>query len=114
MLRRTAGFDQEQTFIIDEGAMRQPLVTVDMSEIASIDHLHEVLYEALDFPGWYGRNWDAFWDSITALVEMPEHLQLIGWGQFAERFPRDAGIMKKCLDDMSNELPTLAALVEYS
>ena len=105
---------QERTFIIDEGAMRKPLVTVDMSGITSIDHLHEVLYEVLDFPGWYGRNWDAFWDSITALVEMPEHLQLIGWRQFAERFPRDAGIKKKCLDDMSNELPTLAALVEYS
>lgn len=94
--------------------MRKAFVTIDMSEIASIDHLHEVLSEALDFPGWYGKNWDAFWDSITALVEMPEHLQLIGWGPFAERFPRDASIMKKCLDDMSSELPTLAAIVDYS
>jgi hypothetical protein len=34
--------------------------------------------------------------------------------RLAERFPRVAGIMKKCLDDNPNELPTLAALVEYS
>jgi ribonuclease inhibitor len=114
MLWRTTAFGQGRTFITDEGAMRKPLVIVDMSEIASIDHLHEVLYEALDFPGWYGKNWDAFWDSITAVVEMPEHLQLIGWGQFAERFPQDAGIMKGCLVDMSNELPALAAIVRYS
>jgi len=105
---------QDRTFIADEGAMRKPLVTVDMSGIASVDHLHEVLSEALEFPSWYGRNWDAFWDSITGLVDMPEQLHLIGWGMFAERFPRDARIMKECLDDMSNELPTLAARVSYS
>ena len=93
--------------------MRRPLVSVDVSEIGSIDHLHEVLFRALEFPGWYGRNWDAFWDAITGLVEMPEQLQLIGWGMFAERFPRDARIMKECLDDMSNELPTLATRVSY-
>ncbi|MFC4929299.1 barstar family protein [Massilia sp. GCM10023247] len=28
--------------------------------MASIDHLHEILYQALDFAGWYGKNWDAF------------------------------------------------------
>jgi len=94
--------------------MRKALVKVDISEIASVDHLHEVLSEALEFPGWYGRNWDAFWDSITGLVDMPEQLRLIGWGIFSERFPQDARIMKKCLDDMSNELPILAAYVEYS
>jgi len=94
--------------------MRKAFVTVAMSETVSIDQLHEVLSEALDFPGWYGKNWDAFWDSINALVEMPEHLQLIGWRPFAERFPQDAAMMKKCLDDMSNELPALAAIVDYS
>ncbi len=114
MLGRTAEIGQKQTFFADERVMRKALVTVDLSEIASIDHLHRMLYEALDFPGWYGMNWDAFWDSITGLVDMPEQLQLIGWDVFAKRFPRDACIMKKCLDDMSNELPTLAARVEYS
>jgi hypothetical protein len=59
------------------------------------------------------EKWDAFWDSITGLVEMPEQLQLIGWGRFAERFPRDANIMKGCLNGMSNKMPTLAARVEY-
>lgn len=94
--------------------MRKALVQVDISEIASIDHLHEVLSEALEFPGWYGRNWDAFWDAIIGLVDMPERLRLIGWEIFAERFPHDARVMKKCLDDMSDELPTLAARVQYS
>ena len=34
-----------------ERVMRKPLVAVDMSEIASIDHLHQVLSKELDFPG---------------------------------------------------------------
>jgi ribonuclease inhibitor len=105
---------RKQSLADDERKMRKPLIAVDMSEIASIDHLHQVLCEALDFPDWYGKNWDAFWDSITGLIEMPEQLQLIGWGVYAKRFPQDARIMKKCLDDMSNGLPTLAARVKYS
>lgn len=78
----TVEIGQERTFIAGEGAMRKLLVTVDVSKIANIDHLHEVLYEALEYPGWYGRNWDAFWDSITGLVAMPLHLHLIGWRLF--------------------------------
>eukprot|EP01034_Spumella_vulgaris_P034506 gene34506-42553_t len=73
-----------------------------------------MLSNALEFLGWYGENWDAFWDSITALVEMPEQLRLIGWNSFETRFPRDAKIMKECLDDLSKQLAALAAHVEYS
>ncbi len=93
--------------------MKKPLVILDVTYIASIDQLHQLLSEALDFPGWYGANWNAFWDSITALVDMPETLQLIGWESFEMRFPVDAGIMRQCFDEMTEQLPTLAAHVEY-
>jgi ribonuclease inhibitor len=78
--------------------MRKPFVAVDMSQIVSIDHLHEILYQALDFPSWYGKNWDAFWDAITALVEMPEHLQLISLGRFCGALPTRCGHHEKVLE----------------
>ena len=40
--------------------MRKAFVTAAMSEIVSIDHWHEVLSEALDFPGWYGEELGCF------------------------------------------------------
>ncbi|WP_268800413.1 barstar family protein [Pseudomonas huanghezhanensis] len=39
--------------------------------MASAEELHCVLRGALGFPGWQGCNWDAFWDAITGLIEMP-------------------------------------------
>jgi ribonuclease inhibitor len=94
--------------------MRKPLVAVDVSNVLSVRQLHELLSDALDCPDWYGHNWDAFWDAITGLVVMPERLRLIGWNAFMEKFPRDARIMKECLDDMAKQYPNSAACVEYA
>lgn len=92
---------------------RPALVTFDLTEIASVRDLHLLMARTLHFPDWYGPNWDAFWDVIIGLVEMPERLQLIGWDSFETRFPRDAWIMKKCLTDLAAEYPRNASQVEY-
>lgn len=98
---------------MSESKERQDLVVLDLSGVATAEELQVLLRDALGFPGWYGRNWNAFWDAITALVEMPRRLQLIGWEGFTERLPKDASIMKHCLDEMSVKYPSLAAIVEY-
>ena len=93
--------------------VRKERIEVDLSTAISVQAVHSLLADALVFPSWYGNNWDAFWDAITALVEMPEHLQLLGWSSFEKRFPRDAKIMQTCLFDMSKQYPNLASQVEY-
>lgn len=98
---------------MSESEARQDLVVLDLSDIATPEELQVFLRDALGFSGWYGRNWNAFWDAITALVEMPRRLQLIGWGGFAERLPKDATIMKQCLDEMSVKYPSVAPSIEY-
>ena len=71
------------------------------------------LMTALAFPGFYGRNWDAFWDAITGLVEMPNTLRLEGWQALEAHLPRDACLLWQCLERMQQQYPTLAARVEY-
>lgn len=99
---------------MSESEKRQDLVVLDLSSVETSEGLQVLLRDALGFPGWYGRNWSAFWDAITALVEMPQRLQLVSWNAFAERLPTDASIMKQCLDEMSVKYPSLAPSVEYS
>jgi ribonuclease inhibitor len=89
------------------------LIILDLSSVTTSEGLQMLLEDALGFPGWYGRNWDAFWDAIAALVEMPQRLQCIGWNAFAERLPSDAKLMKECLDEISVKYPSLASIVEY-
>lgn len=92
---------------------REAVVTFDLSAIESVRALHELMARTLHFPDWYGPNWDAFWDVIIGLVEMPEKLRLVGWDDFERRFPRDAFIMKKCLTDLAEEYPGNASDVDY-
>nr|WP_251373809.1 barstar family protein [Janthinobacterium sp. JC611] len=68
-----------------------------MSAINSPRQLHAALAAALGFPSFYGMNWDAFWDAITGLVDMPQQLELRGWPAFAARLPHDAAILQRCL-----------------
>jgi RNAse (barnase) inhibitor barstar len=89
-------------------------IRIELGTVASSPELHTLLMKSLDFPGWYGRNWNAFWDAITALVEMPEQLVLGGWQEFSLRMPGEAQLMRKCLEDMSKQYPGLSSRVVYA
>ncbi|MGJ7527471.1 barstar family protein [Variovorax sp. GB1P17] len=92
---------------------RKDEVTVNLRDVSSSLELQNRLMASLDFPGWYGRNWNAFWDAITGLVEMPHQLRFVGWADFENRQPLDAKQLRECLAQMRAELPTLAAAVTY-
>ena len=93
---------------------RPSAIEIDLSTVHSQQELHAALADKLHFPTWYGANWDAFWDAITGLVEMPESLHLIGWVELCQRLPRDAMQLRSCLEEMTSEHPQLAAQVRYS
>ena len=73
--------------------------SIDMSQVASNKHLHNLIAEKLHFPKFYGNNWDALWDSITGLVEMPNKLILYNWNQFQTELPKDANTLKELVED---------------
>src|SRR5688572_18936713 len=84
-----------------DDAARLPVAKLDVSNVGSVRELHERLAETLKFPDFYGKNWDAFWDSITGLVEMPHRLVITGWSNVTAHWPRDAQIMLDCLRDLN-------------
>lgn len=93
---------------------RAQLVEIDLKAVTSAEELHSLLMVSLGFPSWYGRNWDAFWDAITGLVEMPQTLKLLGWRKFSQRLPRDAALLQECLTEMQDEHPRFAPEVVYA
>ena len=38
---------------------------LDLTDCKYLLEMHERIKTALQFPPYYGRNWDAFWDSLT-------------------------------------------------
>ena len=78
--------------------------SIDMSQVANNKHLHNLFAEKLQFPKFYGNNWDALWDSITGLVEMPNKLILYNWNQFQAELPKDANTLRELVEDYNAEM----------
>ncbi|APA69032.1 barstar family protein [Janthinobacterium sp. 1_2014MBL_MicDiv] len=89
-------------------------VRIDLSEIHSPRQLHAALAAALGFPAIYGMNWDAFWDAVTGLVDMPQQLDFAGWQALEARLPREAAVLRRSLARLAAEFPALAAHVRYA
>lgn len=47
------------------------VATLDGAAIASREALLDACATALEFPGWYGRNWDALADCLRDLSWLP-------------------------------------------
>ena len=89
-------------------------IKVNVAEAKSAEQLHSMLYHALNFPDYYGANWNAFWDVITAADVMPERLVLRGWPELEAKLPREARLMRKCLNDYYAERPDQPCRVMYA
>jgi ribonuclease inhibitor len=74
-------------------------VVVDLSGVRGPEELQELLAEAFAFPGYYGRNWDAFHDCITSLDPMPKKIVVRGFNELSAHLPRDAKIMEEIMQE---------------
>lgn len=81
------------------------IVTIDVSSIQSNKELHSILKEKLKFPEGYDANWDAFWETITGSVELPNQIQFIGWTELEKKLPEDSKIIKDYLFEHNQEFP---------
>ncbi|SFT35498.1 Barstar, RNAse (barnase) inhibitor [Actinopolyspora lacussalsi subsp. righensis] len=72
---------------------------VDLSDVRTSAGLHRKLKIYFGFPDMYGMNWDAFWDAITGLVELPDEITFAGWGYFEKVLPNDARTMRDVFDE---------------
>lgn len=74
-------------------------MTLDLTGIHTKHDLHQLFKTRLGFPDWYGVSWDAFWDCIVAVVQMPPVLTLTHWEEFAQACPRDMAILRQIEQD---------------
>lgn len=90
--------------------------TLDLRQVHTKHDLHNLLASELDFPDWYGNNWDAFWDVIRDidLVTLPKRLILLGFKELSEKLPKDTEVLQKCFADLKQEYPSIVCEVIYS
>ena len=73
--------------------MSKEKYTIDFTDVNTYFEMHAVIWEALEFPEYYGCNWDAFWDCLTDMYGEPIHIEIIGLDVIERNFGDDAEIM---------------------
>ncbi|MGY3778482.1 barstar family protein [Isobaculum melis] len=88
-------------------------VIIDLKNVSTKEELQILLKQNLDFPDYYGENWDAFWDTITGLVELPEKIIFENWSDLENSIPSEANLLKEMLHDFNKKYPVLKVEIEY-
>ncbi|MEZ6037508.1 MAG: barstar family protein [Planctomycetota bacterium] len=79
---------------------------LDLSQVFDAEQLHDLLQDTFGLPPYYGRNWDAFDECISAPSEssLPNVLRVIGHAMLGDRLPRDARLLRECFDELEQGL----------
>lgn len=90
------------------------IIEIDVSSVSTPLELHKAIKENLGMPDFYGMNWDAFWDGITGLIQMPDVLIMNGWHILKRRLPTEAMCFEKLINKYNNLNWTKTCEVYYN
>ena len=77
--------------------MSKKKYVVDFTNVKYYLEMHAVIEKSLDFPDYYGCNWDAFWDCLSDMRGDPIHIEIIGIEVIERKFVNAAEKMIEIL-----------------
>lgn len=93
---------------------RREEIFINVGTVSNEQELHKLLQEKLDFPNFYGGNWNSFWDAITGMVELPETIIFENWILFEGELSKDASFLRNILNEFNGKYPSLKCNIIYS
>ena len=66
--------------------MNKKKYTIDFTNVKCFLEMHKIIQKSLEFPDYYGCNWDAFWDCLTDMYGEPIHIEIIGLDIIEHKF----------------------------
>ncbi|WRS26479.1 barstar family protein [Oscillospiraceae bacterium MB08-C2-2] len=78
------------------------IITLDLTGCKSLDELHQRIKGAFNFPNFYGKNWDAFWDLLWSECDA-DKVEIIGENTLPKDFIWHLEKMHEVLQDNKDE-----------
>lgn len=75
---------------------------IDFSNVKYYLDMHHAIQKTLDFPDYYGQNWDAFWDCLTDMAGRPVRIEIIGLEVIKQKFPGEEKILLETLKEFKH------------
>ncbi len=74
------------------------IIELNLKGCKYYSEIHERIRLAFDFPDWYGKNWDAFWDLLWSECDADKVI-IKGELSLPKEFDPEIEIMHKVLED---------------
>jgi len=74
------------------------IIELNLTGCKHLDELHERIRTAFNFPEWYGKNWDAFWDLMWSECDADKVI-IRGENTLSNDFNTSLSKMHEVLDD---------------
>ena len=85
---------------------------LDLTDCKYLLEMHERMKTALKFPNYYGRNWDAFWDSL--IYESPaDFVEIRGEGTVSKDLRPSLEKMHEILEEAKQKRAELGWEFDY-
>ena len=84
--------------------MEKKTYIIDFTNIEYCSEVHSVIKSSLDFPDYYGCNWDAFWDCITDMYGEKMHIKIIGLEVIKRKFDGSADMLVSLLKEFKHNI----------
>lgn len=77
---------------------KEKVVTLDLINCKNWLELHERIRVAFDFPDFYGKNWDAFWDLLRSECDA-DRIVVLGENTLPKDLESDKRMMREVLQE---------------
>lgn len=75
---------------------------IDLSGIIDLETFHDYVSKKLDFPAYYGQNFDAFWDCLLDM-DYNSIIRIEGLAGLRKDLPYAYNKLNKCINDYRQE-----------